>query len=258
MKLFKALVGLAAAASVIPLKVEKVEENGKKTVRISSLTWKAEYTSATPEDDATLNVDLMGGLKEIVKKKEKSDGSEEETEEFIEFDEILSEEAIDSEESSDVEEIVETPDFDLADRISGEGIIRWADLEESDSNEELVEAEEEDIETIENRFRDLMQNADDLMWDVVDTVVEFGKASTSMIQRKFKIGYGRAAKMIDLLTNHKFISYPEGSKARDVLITVEQWNKIKVQFGKAAPAEVVVSESVETVETVAESTNENE
>ena len=210
MKLFKALVGLAAAASVIPLKVEKVEENGKKTVRISSLTWKAEYTSATPEDDATLNVDLMGGLKEIVKKKEKSDGSEEETEEFIEFDEILSEEAIDSEESSDVEEIVETPDFDLADRISGEGIIRWADLEESDSNEELVEAEEEDIETIENRFRNLMQNADDLMWDVVDTVVEFGKASTSMIQRKFKIGYGRAAKMIDLLTNHKFISYPEG------------------------------------------------
>lgn len=157
-----------------------------------------------------------------------------------------------------MEEIVETPDFDLADRISGEGIIRWADLEESDSNEELVEAEEEDIETIENRFRNLMQNADDLMWDVVDTVVEFGKASTSMIQRKFKIGYGRAAKMIDLLTNHKFISYPEGSKARDVLITVEQWNKIKVQFGKAAPAEVVVSESVETVETVAESTNENE
>lgn len=236
MKLFKALVGLAAAASVIPLKVEKVEEDGKKTVRISSLTWKAEYTSATPEDDATLNVDLMGGLKEIVKKKEKPAEEEVlETEEAPETDEIP--EAAEEMAEPAVAIPTETNDFDLADRIYGGGI-RWADLEESDEEkEEQKELTEEDLKEISARFGELLEEADGLLCDAVDTVVELGKASTSLLQRKFAVGYGRATKMIDTMYKSKIISDYKGSKPRDVLITVEQWNKIKMQIGKAKPAE---------------------
>ena len=114
--------------------------------------------------------------------------------------------------------------------------------------EDIVEAVEEDLEGVAENLSDLVENSDELMCDVVDTVVNFGKASTSMIQRKFKIGYGRAAKMIDALTNSKIISTPDGSKAREVLITVEQWNKIKVKIGKATPvvAETEAENATET------------
>lgn len=241
MKLFKALVGLAAAASVIPLKVEKVEEDGKKTVRISSLTWKAEYTSATLEDDATLNVDLMGGLKELVKKKEKTADEEEvlDAEETLEEVEDACNEEEEVVDAALIAPPVPAPDFDLADRISGGGI-RWADLEESDSPEEEEEAKEltdEDLKEIAGHFGELLEEADSLLCDAVDTVVELGKASTSLLQRKLTVGYGRAAKMIDAMYKSKIVSDPKGAKPRDVLITVEQWNKIKVQIGKAKPVD---------------------
>ena len=233
MKLFKALVGLAAAASVIPLKVEKVEDGGKKTVRISSLTWKAEYTSASEEDDATLNINLMGGLKELVKKKEKP---EEETEEIV-----------DAEGSE--EEIV-TPEFDLADRIS-DGGIRWVDLENAEETEktEEISAEEEiptqDVKAIAQRLSGILKDMDDLFVDAIEAVVDLGKASTSMLQRKLQIGYGRATKIIDAMTKCEIVSLPNGSKPRDVLINADQWEEIKGQMNE----EITAPEAEETTET---------
>lgn len=249
MKLFKALVGLAAAASVIPLKVEKVEEDGKKTVRISSLTWKAEYTSATPEEEAILNVDLMGGMKELIKKKEKP--AEEAVEEIVDSDEIMVPvEAVES------EDVTTAPEYDLADRIA-DGGIRWVDLDHTDDAEEAEEVEEvkehseDDLKTIAHRFGELMEDADDLLCDAVETVVALGKASTSLIQRKFAVGYGRAVKMIDAMYKSKIVSAHNGSKPRDVLITVEEWNKIKVQIGRteAAQTESSVTNSETETET---------
>ena len=234
MKLFKALVGLAAAASVIPLKVEKSEENGKKTVRISSLTWKAEYTSATEEDDATLNVDLMGGLKEIVKKKEKAES--EETEEIIDFEETddnATEEEIEHPSFNEllneltIETSQETPEYDLADRVSGGGV-RWAELDVIDLNEEEEEEEEPiEIDKVCDTLKEVLKDADTLFPYAVESVVNFGKASTSWMQRKFTIGYGRAAKIIDGMTKCRIVSTPDGSKARNLQITVEQWEQIK-------------------------------
>nr|WP_275443999.1 DNA translocase FtsK [Lysinibacillus fusiformis] len=62
---------------------------------------------------------------------------------------------------------------------------------------------------------------DDLFEDVCRFVFEQGGASTSLIQRKYHIGYNRAARLIDMLESHGFISEARGSKPRESFITEE-------------------------------------
>ena len=66
MKLFGSLVGLAAALSVVPYKVEKKECGEKKSYSLTSLTWKANYTPDTETEEGTLSIDLLGGLMDTV------------------------------------------------------------------------------------------------------------------------------------------------------------------------------------------------
>lgn len=68
---------------------------------------------------------------------------------------------------------------------------------------------------------------DPLLNDAVESVIEVGQASTSFIQRKFKVGYARAGKIIDQMEARGIISGYEGSKPRQVLITMERWNELK-------------------------------
>lgn len=63
------------------------------------------------------------------------------------------------------------------------------------------------------------QPADALFDDVCEFMVNEGHISTSLIQRHFQIGYNRAARMIDNLEANGFISGPNGSKPREVLIS---------------------------------------
>ena len=59
----------------------------------------------------------------------------------------------------------------------------------------------------------------DSVYDMaLEYVAEMGKASTSMIQRKFKIGYNRAARIIDMMEEEGAISGPDGSKPRKVFV----------------------------------------
>ena len=59
--------------------------------------------------------------------------------------------------------------------------------------------------------------------NAVDTVLASGKASTSLLQRKLYIGYGKAARYIDKMTELGIISEPDGAKPRDVLVTPKEW-----------------------------------
>jgi len=59
---------------------------------------------------------------------------------------------------------------------------------------------------------------DDMYEEARETVIETGKASTSFLQRKLKIGYARAARLIDMLEERGVISQGDGAKARQVLI----------------------------------------
>ncbi|MGM0903337.1 MAG: DNA translocase FtsK [Bacillota bacterium] len=67
----------------------------------------------------------------------------------------------------------------------------------------------------------ITEDEDELFYEACLFVIEQGGASTSSIQRRFKIGYNRAARLIDMMEQNGFISEGRGSKPRDVLISVE-------------------------------------
>lgn len=70
-------------------------------------------------------------------------------------------------------------------------------------------------------------NEDKLLYDAIEMVVDGGNASASYLQRKFRIGYSRAARIIDQMEEMGVISGSDGSKARQVLITKAQYYEMK-------------------------------
>ena len=64
---------------------------------------------------------------------------------------------------------------------------------------------------------------DELYMDAVNVVLEMGKASTSALQRRLRVGYGRAASLIDGMERAGIVGPPDGSKPRTVLITREDF-----------------------------------
>ena len=56
-----------------------------------------------------------------------------------------------------------------------------------------------------------------------------GKISTSLLQRRLNLGYGRAAKIIDRMQACGIVSEPDGQKPRNVLISRSDWNEIKMR-----------------------------
>jgi S-DNA-T family DNA segregation ATPase FtsK/SpoIIIE len=63
---------------------------------------------------------------------------------------------------------------------------------------------------------------DELLEEAVRMVLETGQASVSMLQRKFRIGYTRAARLIDTMEEMNIVGPNVGSKARDILMTSDQ------------------------------------
>ena len=58
-------------------------------------------------------------------------------------------------------------------------------------------------------------------------VIEFGKASTSMLQRRLRIGYGRAAHLIDLMEGDGIVGAADGPKPREVLKKPDWLNEVE-------------------------------
>lgn len=71
--------------------------------------------------------------------------------------------------------------------------------------------------------RDAEEEYDDPLYnEIVEFVVTSGKASASLLQRRFKLGYNRAARIIDLLEERGIIGPQNGSKPREVLVKLEE------------------------------------
>ena len=68
--------------------------------------------------------------------------------------------------------------------------------------------------------------ADDLLPSAIGIVVETGQASVSMLQRRLKLGYSRAARLVDQMEERGIVGPFEGSKPRQVLITKEEWQEM--------------------------------
>ncbi len=62
-------------------------------------------------------------------------------------------------------------------------------------------------------------DGDPLLDEAIQAIIQAGRASTSLLQRRLKIGYGRAARIMDLLEEHGVIGPGEGAKPREVLVT---------------------------------------
>ena len=63
---------------------------------------------------------------------------------------------------------------------------------------------------------------DDLMPQAIDMVLETGQASASMLQRRFRVGYTRAARMVDMMEAMHIVGPNNGSKPREILMTAEE------------------------------------
>ncbi len=70
----------------------------------------------------------------------------------------------------------------------------------------------------------------------IKLAVEEGKISTSLIQRRLQLGYGRAAKLIDIMERRGIVGAPEGQKPREVLITKEQYLEMQMRGTAGASA----------------------
>ncbi len=62
----------------------------------------------------------------------------------------------------------------------------------------------------------------------VECVIEAGQASTSLLQRRCKLGYARAARIMDQMEQEKIIGPYEGAKPRAVLVTKAEWEERKL------------------------------
>ena len=87
--------------------------------------------------------------------------------------------------------------------------------------------EDDIMETIATPKVEKVNDDDELLPSAIDFVVENGQASSSMLQRKFKIGFNRAARMIDSMEERGIVGQSEGSRPRKVLISREQLNEMK-------------------------------
>ncbi|MGB0871709.1 MAG: DNA translocase FtsK 4TM domain-containing protein [Solirubrobacterales bacterium] len=118
------------------------------------------------------------------------------------------------------EEIIKLTDF-------------WRAQGEPEFHTELLEAAEED----DKDDRDgLDPDTDDLLPEAISTVVQMGTASTSMLQRRLRVGYTRAGRLIDMMERRAVISGYEGSKARQVLITEADLPRVLAMLdGKGQP-----------------------
>ena len=81
------------------------------------------------------------------------------------------------------------------------------------------------------------EGCDELLGAAVEVILETGQASVSMLQRRLKLGYSRAARLVDQMEERGIVGPFEGSKPRQLLITKEQWQELKMKgsFDAAQP-----------------------
>ncbi len=84
---------------------------------------------------------------------------------------------------------------------------------------------------------DVDSEFDELIDAAAEVVVETGQASVSMLQRRLKLGYARAARLVDQLEEKGIVGPFEGSKPRQLLVTKEQWQEMKYRQGITTPGD---------------------
>ena len=88
---------------------------------------------------------------------------------------------------------------------------------------------------------------DELLSAAVDVVLETGQASVSMLQRRLKLGYARAARLVDQMEERGYVGPFEGSKPRQLLIDKVKWQELKMAKAPAPEPEIDRNGSIRDV-----------
>ena len=102
---------------------------------------------------------------------------------------------------------------------------------EATYSEEILESIEQSNKTDKEiaMEKDEDDDTDPFLMDAIQEVIESGQASTSYIQRKFKVGHSRAGRIIDQMEERGIVSGYQGSKPRQVLMSKERWQELQMQ-----------------------------
>ncbi|MEQ8848353.1 DNA translocase FtsK [Botrimarina sp.] len=126
--------------------------------------------------------------------------------------------------------------------LSDDEITRVVDFVGVDAAEQHFASElmqlktKEEQEAIEAGTPPALKNRDDLYEAAVDVVVREGRGSVSLLQRCLGIGYGRAARLIDFMAEDGVVGEYNGSQAREVLISIAEWEAMTSDEPSEAPA----------------------
>ncbi|MCC9656074.1 DNA translocase FtsK [Rhodopirellula halodulae] len=104
-------------------------------------------------------------------------------------------------------------------------------------DDEDGDASEMDVENLRKR--------DELYESAIEVVIREGRGSLSLIQRCLGIGYGRAARLIDYMAEDGIVGQYNGSKSREVLLTMEQWNQMQGNTDEGPPTNTQASNDEE-------------
>jgi DNA segregation ATPase FtsK/SpoIIIE, S-DNA-T family len=121
----------------------------------------------------------------------------------------------------------------------------WSKQGEPEFDQELLEEPEPEVEESDTEFS---PDQDDLLADAARIVVESETASVSMIQRRLRVGYTRAGRLIDMLERRGIISGYEGSKPRQVLVSMADLPRLLGQLDGKEDAEGAGSDTQSELE----------
>ncbi|HQA56348.1 MAG TPA: DNA translocase FtsK, partial [Acetivibrio sp.] len=116
--------------------------------------------------------------------------------------------------------------------VSDKEVERVVEFIKSQGNAEYNESIIEEINSEKEPMESDPGDNDELLPQAIELVVEAGQASVSLIQRKFKVGYARAARIIDQMEERGIVGGYEGSKPRQVLITRQQLQEMNMKSGQ--------------------------
>lgn len=102
---------------------------------------------------------------------------------------------------------------------------------------ELVQLKATDPGAASGEKGSKLPDRDELYHAAIDVIVREGRGSVSLLQRALGIGYGRAARLVDYMAEDGIVGQYNGSQAREVMITLEQWAEMSGQAGGAPAAD---------------------
>jgi S-DNA-T family DNA segregation ATPase FtsK/SpoIIIE len=97
---------------------------------------------------------------------------------------------------------------------------------ESEYSEEVIEEINKENMELSNKAKGKGEDADELLPEAIELVIDSKQASVSLIQRKFKVGHARAGRIIDQMEVRGIVGASEGSKPRQVLMTKSDYKSL--------------------------------